>query len=83
MARFQGEVADTVWVLAKLLKHRVVSPEDVKLSTLVDTKETIYPLRKSSELANIVRKLPFEDSECWLLGRRYVPPHRRLICTPE
>jgi hypothetical protein len=61
----------------------VVSPEDVKLSMVVDTKETIYPLRKSSELAKIVRKLPFEDSKSWLLGRRYVQAHRRLIRTPE
>jgi hypothetical protein len=66
MRSFQNEAAETVWVLTRLLKRRVASPNEVKLSMLSQKK--VHTLRKCSELAEIVRKHTFSGAASWLLG---------------
>jgi hypothetical protein len=71
MARFRSKAADTVWILAKLLKSMVRRRKNVKLSILGNQK--LYPLRKSSELASIVKNFTFNHPQTsWLLGHWYV-----------
>lgn len=71
MARFREQAAETVWVLAKLLKHRVNRRDDVKMSIL-STPNRVYSLNKSTEFADLVRNAQFRDSTAWLLGLWYV-----------
>jgi hypothetical protein len=71
MARFRGQAAETLWVLAKLLKPRVTRRDNVKLSIL-STPNKVYSLNTSTEFADLVRNSQFRDSTAWLLSLWYV-----------
>jgi hypothetical protein len=73
MEPYREKVADTIWVLAKLLKSKPPRPGSVRMSIVGDNKQAVYPLHASTKQAqNIVRKFRFFDSRGWLLGHRYV-----------
>lgn len=71
MAPFREHVADTVWVLSKLLKYKVPRRENIKLS-IVEDKVEVHPLQKSTQFGEKVRKFAFKDARSWLLEHWYV-----------
>jgi hypothetical protein len=72
MESYREKVADTVWVLAKLLKSKPPRPGSVKMSIVGDNKQAVYLLHASTKQAHSIRKFRFYDSRGWLLGHRYV-----------
>jgi hypothetical protein len=82
MAQFREEAAETIWVLAKLLKPRVTRRDSVKLSIL-GNPDKVYSLSTSTKFANVVKHAQFRDSTAWLLGLWYVREKGLVSSSPD
>ncbi|KAK4224904.1 hypothetical protein QBC38DRAFT_446016 [Podospora fimiseda] len=67
MLYFRQQAADTILVLAKLLKSRVNRSKDIKLFSL-SSPNTAHALNTSTRFANFVRRRHFNGNEGWLIS---------------